>query len=302
MSDDINFKRTMEFAYGEPGPMSPGVVRIVANNPSVFTFKGTNTYLVGTTSLAVIDPGPDNANHLAAIQRCAGARPISHILITHAHRDHIDGAPALKAATGAPICAYGREDIPPLPDDVGPSGKKFINADVVPDIVLRHGATVTDTDWSLTTLHTPGHAPDHLCFALNGRQIVFTGDHIMAWNTTVIAPPEGNMSDYMDSLELLLQRQDKLHLPGHGARITQPMRTIKAYLVHRRWREQTILDVVKSGASTVADIVPRVYDGLDARLNQAAALSVLGHVERLIDRGLLTCDGALSLDRHLFPV
>ena len=299
MTADIQFKKTMEFAYGEPRELAPGVLRLVANNPSPFTFHGTNTYLVGTTELALIDPGPDDEAHFEAIMRTAAGRPISHILITHTHRDHTDGLERLRAATGAKVCARGRSARSAGEMRNSPSGAEFIDIDFHPDLVLGDGAVVSGSGWSFEALMTPGHAPDHLCFAESASNVLFCGDHVMSWNTTVVAPPEGNMGDYMRSLEKLLERKEPVFLPGHGGRIEQPARMVKAYIVHRRWREQAVLDAVRQGHTTIDRIVALVYQGIDQSLVKAASLSVLAHVESLIDRGLLLCDGPPGLDRPL---
>lgn len=302
--DTIPFKTSMSFRYGEPEPMGPGIVRLVAPNPSPFTFRGTNTYLVGTTALAVIDPGPDDETHRAAILAAVGGRPISHILITHAHRDHSDGAAALARATGAPILGYGRSACPPPRGGEAhlPSGREFVDDAFSPDTFLVHGDMVEGADFVLEVIHTPGHAPDHLCLALKGCRTLFSGDHVMAWNTTVIAPPEGRMSDYIRSLEVLLARRDRLYLPGHGGRMEKPLRSVKAYLVHRQWREQAILKAIRNGAATIPDVVAQVYSTIDQRLVKAAALSVMAHVEHLAERQLVTCDRPLSLDQRFSSV
>jgi glyoxylase-like metal-dependent hydrolase (beta-lactamase superfamily II) len=301
--DGLSFKSDMTFAYGEPSPMGPGVVRIVAGNAGPFTFKGTNTYIVGSTSLAVIDPGPDDDAHRAAILKAAGARPITHIFSTHAHRDHVDGIAALKAATGALVAAFPRDPAASrIALEHSPSGSFFVNYDIEPDIALAGGDTVEGKDWALTAIHTPGHAPDHLCFALEGRALVFSGDHVMAWNTSVVAPPEGRMADYVASLEILLDRTDTAFLPGHGGRLYEPQRTVRAYLLHRRWREQAVLKAVKGGASTIRGIVPEVYQGLSPQLIPAATLSVQAHVEHLIEKGLVSSASPLSWDCALSAV
>lgn len=298
-SDDISFKTSMEFAYGVAGPMGPGIVRIVAENPSPFTFKGTNTYIVGMTSLAVIDPGPDDPAHIDAIIKAAAGRAITHILITHTHRDHVDGAEMLASATGATTCGFGRAPAVPGTPAAGPSGKQFINYDFKPDIKMRGGDVIAGDDWALECLHTPGHAPDHLCFALKGRRVVFSGDHVMAWNTSVIAPPEGRMSDYLASLELLLERNDQVFLPGHGGRLDEPQRTVKAYLLHRRWREQAVVAAIRGGAETIRSIVPEVYPEIKGALVLAAGLSVQAHVEHLIEKGVLAGAAPASWDDPL---
>lgn len=295
MSEGLTFKTEMQFAYGVPGAMAPGVVRLVAGNASALTFKGTNTYLVGTKSLAVIDPGPAGAAHVRAILEAARGRPVTHILATHAHRDHVDAMPALQSATGAKIGAFRRERSTGG-DATGGSASEYVNHDLFTDIHLASGDRVTGEDWALCALHTPGHAPDHLCFALEGRGIVFTGDHVMAWNTSVIAPPEGRMADYLRSLELLLERDDEMLLPGHGGRIMQPRRTVKAYLLHRRWREQAILDAVRKGTNTIRQLLPLIYRDLDKNVAGAATLSLRAHIEHLVERGLIACDDPANVD------
>lgn len=299
--EELAFKRSMEFAYGEPSPIEPGVVRIVANNPSPMTFKGTNTYLVGSVELAVIDPGPDKAAHRDAILQAAGGRPITHIFVTHAHRDHVDGVAALAAHTGATVCAVGR-DSTSRQAQVNPLSSDFIDFGFKPDRKLADGDTITGADWALTAIHTPGHAPDHLCFALDGRGILFSGDHVMAWNTTVVAPPEGRMSDYLNSLNRLMPRNDTVYLPGHGGRILEPQRTVKAYLFHRRWREQAVLDALRDNRHTAREILPIVYPGIKGPLAGAALLSIMAHAEYLIERGVLASDGPLNPDSALSPL
>lgn len=301
--DGLSFKTDMTFTYGAASPMGPGIARIVAPNAGPFTFKGTNTYLVGSTSLAVIDPGPGDTSHLAAILSTAGHRPITHIFSTHAHRDHVEGIAVLAEKTGAKVCAFPRDPNQSRIEIANsPSGSYFIDYDFKPDVEVRGGNTVRGADWALTAIHTPGHAPDHLCFALEGRNIVFSGDHVMAWNTSVVAPPEGRMADYIRSLEMLLDRNDELFLPGHGGRLKNPQRTVKAYLLHRRWREQAVLKAMKDGATTIRTIVPEVYQGIDARLIPAATLSVQAHVEHLLERGLVSGGLPLTPDRELSAV
>jgi glyoxylase-like metal-dependent hydrolase (beta-lactamase superfamily II) len=299
MTHELKFKTTMNFVYGEPAPVSPGIVRIVAGNASPLTFKGTNTYLVGMTELAVIDPGPADEAHHAAILKAAAGRPIRQILVTHAHRDHVDGAAALKAATGARILGYGREAFAPVGPDTNPQGAEFIDYVFTPDTKLVHGDVVEEKEWRLQALHTPGHAPDHLCFALLGRNVLFSGDHVMAWNTTLVAPPEGSMADYVESLSLLVPRAESVYLPGHGDRLDDPQRTVRAYLLHRRWREEQVLEAIRGGIGTIQSIVPVIYPTIDQRLSSAAALSVQAHVEHLIARGLVVCDGSPTWDRPL---
>jgi glyoxylase-like metal-dependent hydrolase (beta-lactamase superfamily II) len=300
MADELPFKKTMIFAYGEPRELAPGVVRIVANNPNHFTFKGTNTYLLGSgPSLALIDPGPDDPAHLKAILDTVGERKISHVIITHTHRDHTDGMPALLAATGAKTVGYGRRVANRGTKRTSPSGGEYVEKDFIPDVPLIDGQRLEGDGWAVTALHTPGHAPDHLCFALEGTKSLFSGDHVMGWSTSVVGPPEGNMGDFIRSLQRLTERSDELYFPGHGGQVAEPQRLVKAYLLHRRMRENAILECIRGGKNTVRAIVPIIYKDLDPKLINAASLSVLAHVEHLIERGLAYCDSPLSADRAL---
>jgi glyoxylase-like metal-dependent hydrolase (beta-lactamase superfamily II) len=292
----------MTFAYGVARELAPGVVRLVANNPGPFTFRGTNTYIVGRDDLVLIDPGPGDAAHLQAILATLAGRRLNHILITHTHRDHVDGLAALVAATGAATAGFGRRAAEPGAKRTSPSGSEYIDQHFVPDIRLEHGGRLAGDGWAFTALHTPGHAPDHLCFELEGAGVLFSGDHVMGWNTSVVAPPEGRMADYLRSLELLGERADRVYLPGHGGRIEEPQRLVKAFLLHRRMREHAILDCIRAGTNTVRGIVPAIYRDLDPKLVNAASLSVLAHVEHLISRGLVRCDSPLSADRALSAV
>lgn len=299
MANDLAFKTDMNFTYGAAATLASGVARIVCENPGPFTFKGTNTYLVGSSELAVIDPGPRDDKHIADILAAAAGRTISHILITHTHRDHVDNVQALKAATGAVTCGYQRTAVARGNIERSPSGTEFVDIDFVPDIELKHETEIAGADWTLLALHTPGHAPDHICYALKGGDIIFSGDHVMAWNTSVVAPPEGRMADYLGSLQLLLERSESLYLPGHGGRIEDATRMVRAYLLHRRWREQAIVAAIRDGRETVRDVAALIYDNLDPRLHTAALLSVMAHVEHLIEREIVDGEGPLSFDQRL---
>jgi glyoxylase-like metal-dependent hydrolase (beta-lactamase superfamily II) len=295
MSAELAFNRNIDVDYGVPEEIAPGVRRIVANNPGPYTFLGTNSYLVGTGKVAVIDPGPNDKTHLEAIAAATKGERLTHILITHSHRDHCDGARALQAMVGGEIAAFG-----PTGSERGAVAPglsyAFVDPAFVPDRTLADGDTIRIGSLALDVLHLPGHAPDHLCFALVGKRTVFTGDHVMGWNTTVIAPPEGNMADFLASLERLMLRHDKTFLPGHGGRIETPQRVVKAYIMHRKWREQTILACLDEGIGTIPEIVDRIYGSIDAGLKDAAALSVLAHLEHLAGRDLVaTADGAIGL-------
>ena len=294
MSAELAFNRNVDVDYGVPEEVAPGVRRIVANNPGPYTFLGTNSYVVGTGKVAIIDPGPNNKTHLEAIAAAIKGERLTHILVTHSHRDHCDGARALQAMLGGEIASFG-----PAGSERGAVAPglsyAFVDPAFVPDRRLGDGDMVKVGSLALDVLHMPGHAPDHLCFALVGKRTMFTGDHVMGWNTTVIAPPEGNMGDFLASLERLMPRHDKMFLPGHGGRIQTPQRVVKAYIMHRKWREQTILACLDEGVSTVPRIVGRLYGTLDAGLKEAAALSVLAHLQHLMARGLVGTNGAIGL-------
>lgn len=300
--NDLSFKTDMDFTYGEPREMVPGVVRIVANNPSVFTFKGTNTYIIGTDDLCVIDPGPQDDAHFEAIMAYAGDRPISTIAITHTHRDHIDGLERLAEASGARVCGFGRTAENPGAAGAHPRTTEYIEESFVPSYPLTDGDRLNGQGWTLEALFTPGHAPDHLCFALLEQNVLFSGDHVMAWNTTVVAPPEGNMAEYMASLEKLFGRPETVFFPGHGGRIEEARRMVRGYMVHRQWREQAILGAIRDGHKTISDIVALVYKGLDERLINAASLSVQAHVDHLIEKQLVKSAGPTSFTSHLEAV
>lgn len=291
MSAELAFNRSVDVDYGVAEEIAPNVRRIVANNPGPYTFLGTNTYLVGSGQVAVIDPGPADEAHLAAIAAATKGERISHILVTHSHRDHCDGAKPLQAMLGGEIVAYGTADGPRGAGTPG-LGDAFVDAAFVVDRAVRDGDSVKGRGFSLDVLHMPGHAPDHLCFALVGKRTVFTGDHVMGWNTTVIAPPEGNMADFLASLDRLMKRHDKMFLPGHGGRIETPQRVVRAYITHRRWREQTILACLDDGVCTIPLIVNKLYGALGAELKEAAALSVLAHLDYLIMRDMVAAEGA----------
>jgi glyoxylase-like metal-dependent hydrolase (beta-lactamase superfamily II) len=306
-----SFRTAMTFEYGVARQLMPGVARLVANNPSPFTYKGTNTYVVGAASgtgaVAVIDPGPHDDAHLAALLAAIGDRRVTHAVITHTHRDHVDGLAAFIAATGAKTAGYGRDDLPRYGGTaLKPSGGEYIDFDFKPDVRLRDGDRIEGDGFALTALFTPGHAADHISYALDHGRALFSGDHVMAWNTTVIAPPEGNMAHYYSSLERLIGDAYDVYLPGHGGRLHEPSRMVRALLVHRRWREEAILAAIREDAragrqTTIASIVALVYRGLDPRLAMAASLSVQAHVEHLSARGLVRFALPLTFDRPLSP-
>ncbi|PZU25026.1 MAG: MBL fold metallo-hydrolase [Shinella sp.] len=295
MSDPL-FERAFEPAHGTAVPVGPDVARVTVNNPSPFTFHGTNSYIVGRDTLAVIDPGPEDEAHLAALLDAIGGRPVSHIFVSHTHRDHAPLSRRLKEATGALIVAEGphRPSRPLHAGETNPFSESSDN-DFVPDLTVADGETVSGDGWALSALHTPGHTANHTAFALEGTGIVFSADHVMAWATTIVAPPDGAMSDYLASLEKLLERDDRLYLPGHGGAVKEPAAFLRGLRAHRRMRERAIRERVIAGDRTIAEMVKVIYRETDPRLHGAAALSVLAHLEDLVEKGAVRTDGPASL-------
>jgi len=273
--------------------LSPLVTRILAPNPSPFTYEGTQSYLVGTDDLAVIDPGPEEPAHLAALMAAIDGRAVRAILCTHTHRDHSPAAAPLAALTGAPVIGCA----PLTLEDDGPRADAAFDPDYMPDRVLADGEAVSGAGWTLTAVATPGHTSNHLCYALEPEQALFTGDHVMGWSTTVVSPPDGDMSAYLASLDRLLARDDAVYYPAHGAPIAQPRRLVRGTLGHRRMREGQILrhlerqDREGEGPAQIPDMVCAMYAGIDPRLHGAAGRSVLAHLIDLERRGLARAEG-----------
>jgi glyoxylase-like metal-dependent hydrolase (beta-lactamase superfamily II) len=295
----IPFVRDMDFAYGEAAQISPLVRRVVARNPSLLTHHGTNTYLVGRGKVVVIDPGPALRDHLAALRRAVGHDTVTHILVTHRHRDHTEAAIELAQETGARLAA-GAPAITsvPLP---GHHHEEETDLAFSPDLVLGKGDRVAGPDWTLEALPTPGHTADHLCFALAQDGLLFTGDHIMGWSTSVVIPPDGDMRAYVASLRLLLARGDTAYLPGHGPAITATQPYVTALLAHRAEREREILAALGSGRHHIPGIVAAVYADVDPSLHPAAGLSVLAHLRALVAEKRVICKGAPGLEAEYRP-
>lgn len=272
--------------HGRPVPVAPGIVRVTCNNPSPFTFHGTNSYLIGTDTLAVIDPGPEDEAHLAALIEAIGGRKVSHVLVTHTHADHSPLARALSAATGAIIAGCGAH-VAARPLHEGELNPLDAAADRLyrPDMELADGALLTGDGWTIEAVATPGHTANHLCLAVCGTGYLFSGDHVMAWSTTVVAPPDGAMTPYLASLQKLLARPETLYLPGHGAKLPDAPVYVEALYAHRMQREAAILDALECDALGLMMLVDRLYEGLAADLRPAAGLSVLAHLERLESLG-----------------
>ncbi|WP_368649724.1 MBL fold metallo-hydrolase [Brucella intermedia] len=283
--------------YGEPVELGKGILRLTVNNPSAFTFHGTNSYIIGTDTLAVIDPGPDNDAHYNALIAAIAGRPVSHIFVSHTHRDHSPLAQRLKESLGARTVAEGAHR-PARPYYAGEVNMLEASADTdfIPDIALADGGTIEGDGWALEGIHTPGHAANHMAFGLKNTGVLFSADHVMAWATSIVAPPDGSMSDYMVSLEKLLARDDKVYLPGHGGAVIKPAAFVRGLRAHRKMRERAIFERVLQGDRTIGDMVKAIYRDTDPRLHGAAALSVLAHLEDLVGRGEVKTDDHPSLD------
>jgi len=281
---DLSFDRNFDVPPGEAVRLSPLVRRVLANNPSPYTFKGTNCFIVGSGKVAVIDPGPDDDAQLAALLDAVRGETVTHILVTHSHADHSPLARRLQQATGATTLAYGAVEAP------ASSGLRLdasIDHDFAPDERLAEGDAVSGPGWTLEALFTPGHMSNHMCFALREEQALFAGDHVMAWATSVIAPPDGDMGQYFASLRKLLERDDQVYHPGHGPSKRDPLPLARGYLAHRRMREEAIRARVEQGARSVEEIVAAIYAEVDPRLHGAAALSTTAHLDHLVQQGKL---------------
>jgi glyoxylase-like metal-dependent hydrolase (beta-lactamase superfamily II) len=296
MSQDIPFDKSFDLPPGQVEEVVPGVRRLLVDNPGPFTFKGTLTYIVGKGQVAIIDPGPIDEAHMGALLDAVRGETVTHILVTHTHRDHSPAAARLKAATGAKTYAEGPHraaralyvgEAPPL-DSSG-------DRDFRPDIALADGEIVSGPGWAIEAVTTPGHTANHMAFALKGTQMLFSGDHVMAWSTPIVAPPDGAMSDYMASLEKLARRGETLYFPGHGGAVRDAPRFVQHYIRHRRAREAAILQQLAAGEADIPTLVGAIYVGLDPRLTKAAGLSVLAHLEDLTARGLVVTQGAPSI-------
>lgn len=282
--------------YGHAVEVAPGVKRITVNNPGPFTFHGTNSYIVGHDTLAIIDPGPEDEAHYAALLRAIAGRPVSHIFVSHTHRDHSPLAARLKEATGAIVVAEGVHR-PARPLHIGEINPLDASADIVfaPDIAIADSEVIEGDGWALKAIHTPGHTANHTAFVLEGTGLLFSADHVMAWATTIVAPPDGAMADYMASLDKLLERDDRIYLPGHGGPVENPQAFVRGLRAHRRMRERAILERIRKGDRSISDIVKAIYRDTDPRLHGAAGLSVLAHLEDLVGRGLVATEGSVAL-------
>jgi len=295
----IPFVRQFDFEYGRPAQVSPLIRRVIADNPGPFTFTGTGTYIVGHGEVAVIDPGPDDERHLNALLKAVKGETVTHVLVTHTHLDHSPLARPFADATGATIYAAR----PPAPDD-GPGVivEEGDDGRFRPDVEIGDGAVFEGHGWTLETVATPGHASNHLCFALREENALFSGDHVMGWSTTVVSPPDGDMGAYYESLDKVAARGFATLWPTHGPPVTDPGPFLAAYKAHRLERERQILAELAKGPATIVEMVPVIYAAVDSWLWPAASHSMLAHLIHLVRTGTVTCEDeptAKSLFRSL---
>ena len=294
MATEIPFNRNFEVNYGEIENVAPGIRRITANNPSPFTFRGTGTYILGEGNVAVIDPGPDQPEHVKAIVEGLKNETVSHILITHTHNDHSPAAKALKEITGAPTYGFG-------PHGSGKPALKLTtqaggDMDFRPDEKTQDGSVIYGDNWSVSCLHTPGHTSNHICFSWDKEKVLFPGDQVMGWSTSIVSPPDGDMGDYMRSLDKLIVRDDKIYYPAHGPEILEPQKLISAFQDHRREREENILECLKLGNDTIDQMVKTVYQDVSESLHAAAARSLFATVIYLVEQKKVEAIDGLDID------
>jgi glyoxylase-like metal-dependent hydrolase (beta-lactamase superfamily II) len=296
MAEDIPYDKNFELVPGKLDEPMPGVRRILCNNPSPFTFKGTVSYIVGRGKVAIIDPGPDDPAHNAALLEAVRGETVTHIFVTHTHRDHSPGVPAIKKATGATVLAEGpHRPARPLHVGDGPRLDASNDTDFQPDRALADGETVRGDGWTVEAIATPGHTANHMAYAFREADVVFSGDHVMAWSTPVVSPPDGSMGDYMASLQKLAKRSEQVYFPGHGGVVRNAPRFVAAYILHRKAREASILNRLSKGETDIPDLVGAIYSNLDPRLVKAAGMSVLAHLEDLVARGEASTNGPPSI-------
>lgn len=293
MGGQIPFVRDMEFAYGEPRQVSPLIRRVVANNPGPFTYKGTGVYIVGQSDVAVIDPGPDTPEHLENLMRALEGKRVTHIFVTHGHADHSPGARPLAERTGAKVYASGIE-VKPTDSEVRMEAGDDLG--FRPDIAVADGERFSGSDWTIEAVSTPGHTSHHMAYALIEENALFPGDHIMGWSTTVISPPDGDMDDYISSLQKVRDRDFATLWPTHGPPVREVRAFVQAYLEHRLAREAQILAQLEKGRTSIPKMVTEMYADVDKKLHPAACHSVLAHMVRLVKHGRVKAHGELSIE------
>lgn len=289
----IPYVKDLHFEYGVLSPLSPNVRRLIAHNPSPFTYAGTGTYVIGHGRVAVIDPGPAASEHIDNLLRALGGETVSHILITHTHLDHSPGARLLTERTAARTYGFGPHGRSPEDDVKVEEGADFA---FVPDERLADGDVVQCDGFEVEAVHTPGHCSNHLCFQLRGERAFFSGDHVMGWSTSVISPPDGNMADYLRSLTRLLGRDDARYYPTHGAPIDDPKPLVRAFIAHRHAREEQIVECLREGPRRIREMVPIMYAAVSPMLYPAAARSVFAHVLHMLATERIKTDEPPTID------
>lgn len=292
MSKPMPFSREFEFEYGVMEQVAPKIRRLVARNPSPFTWHGTGTYVVGEGNVAIIDPGPDLPEHVDALLAALQGETVTHLLVTHTHRDHSPACRLVQASTGARTYGFGRHGSGRI--DAGLQVEEGADRDFVPDEHVRHGDVIEGEGWSFECVYTPGHTSNHMCYQLREQKVLFPGDHVMGWSTTIISPPDGDIASYLASLELLLDRDDACYWPTHGPCVGDPKPLVRALIAHRLERADEIRACLADGVETIADMVPRMYSDLPERMHRAAARSVFSTLIYLVDRGEVCCRGELE--------
>ena len=290
MTTKIPFTHEHDFEYARAERLTPLIRRVTARNPGGFTFHGTGTYIIGNGKVAVVDPGPLMDEHIEALKSSLAEETVTHILITHTHADHSPAAAPLKAFWGTKTYGYGPHGSGKLEEGI--QIEEGGDMDFVPDVSCRDGDIIKGKDWTLECVYTPGHTSNHLCFALQEENALFTGDHVMGWSTSVIGPPDGDMTRYMESLEKLLQRPEEIYWPTHGTCIRDVKNYVQAFIDHRLEREQQLLNCLRQGYTKIRDMVPVIYADTNQELHGAAAMSMLAAVIRMIDTGQVHCEHA----------
>jgi glyoxylase-like metal-dependent hydrolase (beta-lactamase superfamily II) len=290
--DDVPFNRDYPLTPGVVDHVRPGVRRVLCNNPSPFTFTGTNSYIIGEGNVAIIDPGPDNEAHAQALLNAVKGETVTHIFVTHTHSDHSPNTRRIKAATGATVYAEGPHRASrPRYESEKHSPESGADRDFMPDVRVADGEVIQGDGWALEGVATPGHTANHMAFAWRDKNTLFVADHVMGWSTSIVAPPDGSMIDYMASLEKLAARPEDLYFPGHGPEIPDAQRYVRFLIRHRKAREASILHRLAKGEADIPTIVRAIYIGLDPRLSNAAGYSVLAHLEDLVARDVVATDG-----------
>ena len=292
-----SFRTKFDPEHGKAVDVADGIQRITAPNESAFTYRGTNTYILGGDSVAVIDPGPAIDSHFDLLLETLRGRTVSHIVVTHTHMDHSPLAMPLKKKTGAPIFAEGpHRNSRDLHLGEINSLDAAADRDFKADVILKHGDMIEGKDWALETILTPGHTQNHACFAIKDTNMLFSGDHVMSWATSIVAPPDGSMADYMNSLSVMMERKETIYFPGHGGRLERAPEFVRALRAHRKMRETAVLSRIRAGDKTIPDIVKVIYKETDPRLHGAAGLSVFAHIEDLVMQGKILCEGPPALN------